>query len=68
MLFRSTGNLEEQLDKLADIHYRRVQALVEVLPKFVEPIMLVLLGGSFAFFIVALLGPLYSMITSVGVV
>ena len=61
-----TGNLEEKLDKLADIHYGRVQALVEVLPKFVEPIMLLLLGGGFAFFIVALLGPLYSMISTVG--
>jgi type IV pilus assembly protein PilC len=61
-----TGNLEEQLEKLADIHFRRVQALVEVLPKFVEPIMLLILGGSFAFFIIALLGPLYSMISNVG--
>jgi len=61
-----TGNLEEQLDKLADIHFGRVQALVEVLPKFVEPIMLLLLGGGFAFFIIALLGPLYSMISTVG--
>lgn len=61
-----TGNLEEQLEKLADIHFRRVQALVEVLPKFVEPVMLLILGGGFAFFIIALLGPLYSMISNVG--
>jgi len=61
-----TGNLEEQLDKLADIHFQRVQRLVEMLPKFVEPIMLLLLGGFFAFFIIALLGPLYSMISTVG--
>ena len=57
---------QEQLEKLADIHFQRVQALVEVLPKFVEPAMLLLLGGSFAFFIVALMGPLYSMSTNVG--
>ncbi len=61
-----TGNLEEQLDKLGEIHYQRVQGLVEVLPKFVEPAMLLILGGSFAFFIVALMGPLYRMITNVG--
>jgi len=61
-----TGNLEEQLDKLADIHFKRVQGLVEVLPKFVEPVMLLLLGGGFAFFIVALMGPLYNMISNVG--
>jgi type IV pilus assembly protein PilC len=61
-----TGNLEEQLEKLAEIHFGRVQALVEVLPKFIEPVMLLILGGSFAFFIIALLGPLYSMISTVG--
>mgnify|MGYP001819259380 CR=1 FL=1 len=61
-----TGNLEEQLDKLADIHFNRVQGLVEVLPKFVEPVMLLVLGGGFAFFIIALMGPLYNMISSVG--
>lgn len=61
-----TGNLEEQLDKLAEIHFNRVQALVEVLPKFVEPVMLLLMGGGLAFFIVALLGPLYNMISNVG--
>jgi type IV pilus assembly protein PilC len=61
-----TGNLEEQLDKLGEIHFNRVQGLVEVLPKFVEPAMLLILGGGFGFFIVALMGPLYSMITNVG--
>jgi type IV pilus assembly protein PilC len=61
-----TGNLEEQLDKLAEIHFTRVTSLVEVLPKFVEPVMLLVLGGGFAFFIVALMGPLYSMISNVG--
>ena len=57
---------DARLDKLAEIHFNRVQALVEVLPKFVEPAMLLILGGCFAFFIIALLGPLYSMISNVG--
>ncbi len=61
-----TGNLEEQLQKLADIHFTRVQNLVEVLPKFIEPIMLVILGSGFAFFIIALIGPLYGMLSTVG--
>ena len=61
-----TGNLDEQLQKLADLHFKRVQALVEVLPKFIEPAMLVLLGGAFGFFIVALMGPLYSMVSRLG--
>ena len=61
-----TGNLDEQLQKLADLHFQRVQTLVESLPKFLEPAMLLLLGGGFAFFIIALLGPLYNMVGSLG--
>ena len=61
-----TGNLDEQLQKLADLHFQRVQGLVEVLPKFIEPAMLVLLGGGFAFFIIALIGPLYNMVSQLG--
>lgn len=62
----TTGNLDEQLQKLANLHYQRVQALVEVLPKFLEPAMLVLLGGFFGFFIIALMGPLYNMVSRLG--
>jgi len=61
-----TGNLDDQLQKLAEMHYQRVQNLVEVLPKFLEPAMLVLLGGAFGFFIIALMGPLYSMVSQIG--
>jgi len=61
-----TGNLDEQLQKLADLHFQRVQSLVEVLPKFIEPAMLVLLGAAFGFFVIALLGPLYNMVSNLG--
>ena len=61
-----TGNLEDQLRKLAEIHFNRVQALVELMPKFLEPALLALLGGCFAFFVIALMGPLYSMLSTVG--
>ncbi|TNE75273.1 MAG: type II secretion system F family protein, partial [Gammaproteobacteria bacterium] len=61
-----TGNLEEQLQKLAQVHFNRVQSLVELLPKFVEPVLLLFMGGCFAFFVIALMGPLYSMISNVG--
>jgi type IV pilus assembly protein PilC len=61
-----TGNLEEQLDKLASLHFKRVQALVDLLPKFLEPALLLLMGGAFGFFVVALLGPLYNMLSNLG--
>lgn len=62
----STGNLDVQLKKLADMHFKKVQALVEVLPKFIEPAMLVILGAAFGFFIIALMGPLYNMVSKLG--
>lgn len=61
-----TGNLDEQLERMAEMHYQRVQSLVEVLPKFIEPAMLILLGGGFGFFLIALIGPLYNMVSSMG--
>jgi type II secretory pathway component PulF len=61
-----TGNLDEQLKRLAEMHFQRVQALVELLPKYLEPAMLVIMGTAFAFFIIALMGPLYDMVSRVG--
>ena len=65
-VYAQISRLREQLQRLAEIHYKRVQALVEVLPKFIEPAMLILLGGGFAFFIIALMGPLYNMVSNLG--
>lgn len=61
-----TGKLDEQMQKLADIYFARVQALTEVLGKIIEPIIIAVIGGFFAFFIFALLGPLYDLISVVG--
>jgi type IV pilus assembly protein PilC len=60
------GKMEEQLRKLAEIYYGRVQALADMLGKLIEPLIIGVLGGLFAFFIIALLGPLYDLISQVG--
>lgn len=57
-----TGNLEDQMDKLANIYFARVKALVDIIGKTLEPLILGVAGAIFIFFIVALLGPLYGML------
>ncbi|MBK1735938.1 hypothetical protein CKO15_11745 [Halorhodospira abdelmalekii] len=61
-LGEQTGNLEEQLGKLADIYYRRVQNLVEVFSKLIEPVIIVVIGIIFGIFVLALLGPIYQFV------
>lgn len=57
-----TGNLEQQLQKLAQIYFDRVQSLVEVLSKVLEPVIMIVIGTIFAIMFVALMGPVYDLI------
>lgn len=61
-----TGNLEVQLKKLGDIYFMRVNALVEVLAKILEPMLLIVMAILFGFFIISVIGPIYSSIGSLG--
>lgn len=65
-LGEETGNLEQQLRKLGEIYFSKVNALVEVLAKILEPMLVILMAGVFGFFIVAIIGPIYSSIGSMG--
>ncbi len=57
-----TGNLEDQMEKLAEIYFAKVKALVDIIGKTLEPLILGLAGAIFIFFIIAMLGPLYGML------
>ena len=61
-----TGTLDAQLARLATVFMNQVNARVEIMSKLLEPILVIFLGGIFAFFVLAVLGPLYSMIGSLG--
>ena len=62
----STGNLDGQLKKLGEIYFTRVNALVETLAKVLEPMLIVVMGLLFGFFIIAVIGPIYGAIGSLG--
>ena len=61
-----TGKLEGQLKKLGDIYFGRVNALVDVLSKVLEPMLLIVMAVLFGFFIVSVIGPIYGSIGSLG--
>jgi len=57
-----TGNFDTNLNKLAQIYYGKVEKMVEVIGKLIEPIILIFIGILFVFFVMALIGPIYSML------
>jgi type IV pilus assembly protein PilC len=61
-----TGRLEEQLKKLAQIYFSRVNALVDILGKVLEPLLIIFMAGIFGFFIMAVIGPIYESIGKLG--
>jgi type IV pilus assembly protein PilC len=61
-----TGTLETQLAKLSDHYMKEVNAQVEQIGKLVEPLILIFVGVFFALLIIALVGPLYDLVSNVG--
>ncbi len=57
------GKIDEQTLFVAKIYRERLNSLVEVLGKSLEPAMLIFLGGIFALIIVGLLWPIYDLLT-----
>ena len=61
-----TGSLDNQLNKMAETYFEKLQAQVEVMGKTLEPLIMLFVGVLFAFFVIALLGPLYDLIGGVS--
>jgi len=59
-----TGALDSQLSKLATMYMKKVQVAVELLTKAIEPLLMVVMGLFFAFFVVAMLGPIYQLVAN----
>ncbi len=60
-----TGNMPEQLKVLADFYLKQVRTMVKALAKTIEPAMIVLAGAMFVLIAMALLGPIYDLITRI---
>lgn len=61
-----SGSLTEQLDYVAEEYRKKLSALVAALGKMLEPFVLIVAGSFFAVVIIALLLPIYDLISQVG--
>lgn len=61
-----SGSLTEQLDHLAEVYRKKLSILVSSLGKLLEPLVLVFAGLFFAIIIVALLLPVYDLISEIS--
>lgn len=59
-----TGRLDEQLLRLSDYFEREVDQSVKTLTTVMEPLIIVLLGVGVGFLIIAVITPIYSLISS----
>lgn len=61
-----SGSLTEQLDYVADEYRKKLTVLVASLGKMLEPVVLIVAGGFFAVMIIALLLPIYDLLSQVS--
>ena len=59
----STGALDNMLDKIADFYDEEVDLAVDNLTSMLEPMLMVFLGGSVGFIVVAMYLPIFKLIT-----
>ena len=61
----STGALDAMCEKIADFYDEEVDAAVGALTAMLEPMLMVFLGGTVGFIVVAMYLPIFKLITLV---
>ena len=61
-----TGDLDTMLNKVADVYDEEINVAVEGLVSMLEPLMIVFLGGTIGFIVIALFMPLITIIDTLG--
>ena len=59
----TTGALDTMLNKIADFYDDEVDAAVNALTSMMEPMLMVFLGGSVGFIVIAMYLPIFKLIT-----
>jgi type IV pilus assembly protein PilC len=62
-----TGQMEEMFSSIAGYYEEETDASVKKLTGMLEPIMIVFLGGTVGFILVAMYAPMFSMGKAMGV-
>ncbi len=58
----SSGTLDTQLDIIANYYYEKVDYYAENIGKFIEPAILIFVGGFMGLIMIGIMGPMYDMI------
>jgi type IV pilus assembly protein PilC len=61
----ATGAMDQMLSKIADFYDDEVDVAVGALTSMIEPLMMVFLGGTVGFFMIAMYLPIFTMASSV---
>lgn len=61
-----SGELEEQLKYISDFYYEKVDYMAQNVAKFIEPIVIIVLGLFMAMIMLALFGPVYDLVSKVA--
>ncbi len=61
----SSGALESQLGHISDYYNKKVDYYAENIGKFIEPVILIIVGGFMALIMVGLMGPMYDLISAI---
>jgi type IV pilus assembly protein PilC len=56
-----TGNMEEMFESIAQYYEEEMDSTVEKLTAMLEPIMIVFMGGTIGFILVAMYMPMFQM-------
>jgi len=62
----SSGTLESQFEHISDYYYKKVDYYADNIGKFIEPVVLIIVGGFMAFIMVGLMGPMYDLIETLN--
>jgi len=58
----SSGTLDSQLDIISNYYYEKVDYYAENIGKFIEPAILIFVGGFMGLIMIGIMGPIYDMI------
>ncbi len=61
----SSGSLDSQLELLSEYYYEKVDYYAENIGKFIEPVVLIIVGGFMALVMVGLMGPMYDLVSNI---
>lgn len=61
-----TGKLPEQMKMLSDHYFNEVQSLIQTISKVLEPMIIAIAGLIFLVIVIALIGPIYELVSQLG--